>query len=210
MKYHISGILAIIIIALTLNGCSGCSRSGQNHLRESRTSSRHRVSRNKRVARSEEPSKQTEPIQTEQKPYPVVKSHSTSTSNHTKTTIHMKEHNGTYTVPMSINGFQMDFIFDTGASIISISKTEANFLIKNGHLTKSDFINKGKFTDANGDVSVGDIINIREIKIGDMTLENIQASIVDNNIAPLLLGQSVLAKFAKISIDYEKGTITLE
>ena len=42
------------------------------------------------------------------------------------------------------------------------------------------------------------------------TLENVWSSIVHNNEAPLLLGQSALVKFGKISIDYKKNEMTFE
>ena len=104
----------------------------------------------------------------------------------------------------------MNFIFDTGASIISISETEARFLYKQGTLTEADFVGEANFTDANGDISSGMIVKLRTVKIGDRTLHNVQASIVPNSNAPLLLGQTALGQFGKISIDYQRGTITFE
>ena len=127
-----------------------------------------------------------------------------------KTIIKMVKKNGVYTVPVRLNGTKMEFIFDTGASTISISEKEANLLMKQGTLTKNDIKGTAKFSDANGDISEGTIINIKSVKIGNITLKNIEASIVHNEVAPLLLGQSVFEEFGKISIDYKKGEITLE
>jgi hypothetical protein len=42
---------------------------------------------------------------------------------------------------------------------------------------------------------------VREIKIGDALLKNVEASVVLNQQAPLLLGQSVLERFGTITID---------
>jgi aspartyl protease family protein len=122
----------------------------------------------------------------------------------------MEKKNGVYKIPVELNGAKMYFIFDTGASIISISETEAAFLIKQGTLTEADVVGTANFSDANGDISEGTIINLKTVKIGNITLNNIEASIVHNSIAPLLFGQSALEKFGKISIDYKKGEITLE
>jgi len=44
-----------------------------------------------------------------------------------QTTILMNKVNGVYYVPCEVNGIKMDFVFDTGASNVSISKTEAEF-----------------------------------------------------------------------------------
>ena len=122
----------------------------------------------------------------------------------------MEKLNGVYQIPVTINGIPMFFIFDTGASIISISETEVNFLYKQGKLTQKDIKGTAKFSDANGDISEGTIIVLETVKIGDRVLHNIEASVVHNLNAPLLFGQSALGEFGKISIDYNRGEITFE
>ena len=44
-------------------------------------------------------------------------------------------------------------------------------------------------------------ICIREVQVGDVKLKNIEASVVKNQKAPLLLGQPVLERFGTITID---------
>ena len=126
------------------------------------------------------------------------------------TDINMVSENGIYKVPIEINGSKMDFIFDTGASSICISETEAKFLVKQGTLSQDDVIGEESFSDANGDISSGMLIKLRSVKIGDRVLNDVQALVVPNDKAPLLLGQTALAQFGKISIDYQKGTISFE
>ncbi len=104
----------------------------------------------------------------------------------------------------------MSFVFDTGASLISISNVEANFLLKQGRLSKEDILGEVNFSDANGDISVGTIINLREVTLGNRVLKNVQASVVDNSVAPLLFGQSALAQFGKVSIDYKRQLLIIE
>jgi aspartyl protease family protein len=127
-----------------------------------------------------------------------------------KTVVKMVKRQGVYQVPVEVNGVKMYFIFDTGAGMVSISATEAGFLYKQGTLTDDDFKGTANFIDANGDVSEGAIINLKSIKVGNRTLYNVEASVVQNAMAPLLLGQTVFEKFGQISIDNEKGTITFE
>lgn len=127
-----------------------------------------------------------------------------------KTIVKMEKLNGVYQIPIEVNGIKMFFIFDTGASIISISETEANFLWKQGKLTRDDIKGTANFTDANGDISEGTIIVLTTVKIGDRVLKNVEASVVHNLNAPLLFGQSALGKFGKISIDNNRGEITFE
>lgn len=54
---------------------------------------------------------------------------------------------------------------------------------------------------ASGDIHEGTVITLKEVKVGDAILRNVHASVVKNQKAPLLLGQSVLEKFGTITID---------
>lgn len=108
---------------------------------------------------------------------------------------------GCASVKCSINDLPLTFVFDTGASTVSISQLEANFMLKNGYLKRDDFVGTGRFVDANGDVSEGTIINLREVEFGGLKLSNVKASVVRNQKAPLLLGQSVLGRLGSIEID---------
>jgi aspartyl protease family protein len=121
--------------------------------------------------------------------------------------IKMRKESGVYFVPIKINGVDMEFIFDTGAADISISDTEVNFLLKQGKITYQDFGDNQQFTDANGDVSIGTIINLKEVQIGDVIVYDVEASVVHNQRAPLLFGQSAMNRFGKITIDYENSLI---
>jgi aspartyl protease family protein len=125
----------------------------------------------------------------------------------TSSVIRMREESGVYFVPIKINGIDMEFVFDTGASDISISQTEALFLLKQGRLTENDFRENIQFTDANGDISDGTRINLKEVQIGDVIVYDVEASVVHNLQAPLLFGQSAMNRFGKITIDYDKKTI---
>lgn len=59
---------------------------------------------------------------------------------------------GVTMVDCSINGLPLKFIFDTGASIVSMSMVEANFMMKNGYLKPGDVVGQGNLYDANGDI----------------------------------------------------------
>ncbi len=108
---------------------------------------------------------------------------------------------GCVSVKCSINELPLSFIFDTGASIVSLSQIEANFMLKNGYLKREDFVGFGRFVDANGDISEGTIVNLRDVDFGGLKLNNVRASVVRNQKAPLLLGQSVLGRLGSIEID---------
>lgn len=105
---------------------------------------------------------------------------------------------------------KLRFVFDTGASNICISKAEAYVLFRQGTLTNEDIIDVAYFQDATGQISEGTRINLKEIKIGDQILEDVEALVVDNINSPLLLGQSVLERFGKIEINNTNNTIVLK
>lgn len=116
---------------------------------------------------------------------------------------------GCASVKCSINDLPLTFIFDTGASIVSLSQTEANFMLKNGYLTTKDFVGKGRFVNADGDISEGTIINLREVDFGGLKLKDVRASVVKNQKAPLLLGQTVLGRLGKIEIDNKNKKLVI-
>jgi clan AA aspartic protease (TIGR02281 family) len=116
---------------------------------------------------------------------------------------------GTYEVSCAINKLKLNMIFDTGASVISISQTEVDFMIKNGYLTENDMIGNSNYMDANGDVEIGTTINLREVDFGGLILRNVKASVVHNKNAPLLFGQSALGKYGQITIDNTNKTLTI-
>ena len=117
---------------------------------------------------------------------------------------------GVCKVKCSINDLPLYFVFDTGASDVSISLVEANFMFKNGYLSKKDVIGSQNFVDANGDVTVGTVINLKNVTFGGHNLTNVKASVVRNQKAPLLLGQSVLGRLGRIEIDNKNSVIKIK
>ena len=117
---------------------------------------------------------------------------------------------GTYEIPCSINGLPLKFIFDTGASDVTLSSVEANFMLKNDYLSAKDFKGSRHYLTADGNISDGAVVCIREVQVGDVKLKNIEASVVRNQKAPLLLGQSVLERFGSVTIDNENSTLIIK
>lgn len=104
------------------------------------------------------------------------------------------QESGVCKVKCAINGLPLHFIFDTGATDVSISSVEATFMAKNDFLSSSDIIGKQNYQTADGNITEGTVINLKDVKLGSLHLNNIKASVVRNQAAPLLLGQSVLSK----------------
>lgn len=116
---------------------------------------------------------------------------------------------GTFEIPCEVNGLALKFIFDTGASDVSISLTEALFMLKNGYLSEDDIMGTQYYSIANGEIAEGTTIRIRKLEFGGLTLYNVDASIVHELEAPLLLGQSAISRLGKIQIDPANSTLTI-
>ena len=86
---------------------------------------------------------------------------------------------------------------------------EATFMMKNGYLSSKDVVGNQRYVDANGEVSVGTVINLKDVNFGGLNLTNVRASVVRNQKAPLLLGQSVLSRLGKIEIDNSKNILKI-
>ena len=169
-----------LIIVVTLGFMSCAHKSGHNKRRG--------------IVNVEEHESNTKESKTEHK----VKGH---------TVVTMKKEGGVYLVPITVNGLNLDFIFDTGASSICISSAEAMVMLRQGQITEEDIGGQQQFQDATGEISVGTVINLRTVEIGGIELTNVEANVVDNIQSPLLLGQTALNKFGKVTIDYNNETI---
>jgi len=124
------------------------------------------------------------------------------------TTVKITKQGGVYTIPCKINGLALRFILDTGASDVSIPINVARFMFKNGYLTTNDIIGAENYLLAGGQIQQGTVIVFREIVIGNITLNDVRASVVYSPSAPLLLGQSALQKLGSVNFDYTTGTVT--
>jgi aspartyl protease family protein len=124
--------------------------------------------------------------------------------------LEMEIENGVRYVWIEVNGIRLRFIFDTGASSICLSQVEATVLYKQGTLKREDIIGTEYFQDATGRISEGTKINLRSVKVGEIELRNVEATVIDNVDAPLLLGQTVLERFGSIEIDNDNSVIILK
>lgn len=125
------------------------------------------------------------------------------------TEVPFTKESGVCKVKCNVNGLPLHFVFDTGASDVTVSMVEATFMMKNGYLSSKDVVGNQRYMDANGEVSVGTVINLKDVNFGGLNLTNVRASVVRNQKAPLLLGQSVLSRLGKIEIDNSKNILKI-
>ena len=114
---------------------------------------------------------------------------------------------GVFEIPCKVNNLPLKFIFDTGASDISISSLEATFMLKNGYLNRYDILGRQNYQTASGEIMQGTKIKLRNVSIGEINLKNIEASVVHNQNAPLLFGQAALTRFGRVSVDNKNSKL---
>jgi predicted aspartyl protease len=103
----------------------------------------------------------------------------------------------------------LEFLIDSGASVVSIPADVVLTLFRTGTLRRTDFLGEQTYVMADGSEVPSQIFRIRSLKIGDKTLENVVGSVAPVE-GPLLLGQSFLSRFKSWSIDNDKQVLTLE
>ncbi len=114
--------------------------------------------------------------------------------------------NGVRIVNVKVNGVAMNMIFDTGASGVSISQVEAAYLVKQGLLTEEDLVGETQMQIADGSVVAGMVVRLKSVVIGEgLLIENVVATVVMNQQAPLLLGNTAIA--GRFEVDDTKGII---
>lgn len=129
---------------------------------------------------------------------------------YSQTIVKLSKKDNVYFVPCKVNGVGLNFIFDTGASDVLISKEIADSLQKQGKIKKSDFLfETQKYQTASGDIIENQIIYLREVQIGGLILTDVKASVSSTTKAPLLLGQSALSKFGEFTFNYTSNNLII-
>lgn len=118
--------------------------------------------------------------------------------------IEMEKDGGVYKIPCEINGLRLKLIFDTGAANVCISGAIADMMFENGYLDKNDIKGSGLSQVADGRIIDNTIINIKHLKIKDIELNNVEAVVIHQQSAPLLLGQSAIQRLGRVSIQENK------
>jgi clan AA aspartic protease (TIGR02281 family) len=112
----------------------------------------------------------------------------------------IREH-GTFVVPVVINDkLTLNFTIDSGASDVSIPTDVFSTLTRTGTVTKSDFLDTQVYELADGSKQTSQRFRMRSLRIGNVELKNVIASVAPS-AGSLLLGQSFLSRLKAWSID---------
>ena len=98
--------------------------------------------------------------------------------------------NSMYLVTGSINGYPVDFVVDTGATLVSMSAREARRLGIDYRVVGRP----GRSTTASG-VETIYVVNLDKVRVGDIELRNVRGAVHDGDFPPsTLLGMSFLGR----------------
>jgi aspartyl protease family protein len=121
----------------------------------------------------------------------------------------LKAEGGALLVPVVINdSVKLDFMLDSGASVVTIPADVAMTLIRTGTLTREDYLGRETFRLADGRTVPSTILRIRSLKVGDVVVHDVRASVTDTK-GSLLLGQTFLARLTTWSIDNGRHLLVL-
>ncbi len=121
-----------------------------------------------------------------------------------QTIVQMEKEGGVYKIPCEVNGLRLKLIFDTGASNVCISENVAIMMLENDYLSVNDIQGTSQSVVADGRIVDHTKITLRNIKIGDKVLNNIEAVVIEGQSAPLLLGQSAIKRLGRYTISDNK------
>ena len=122
--------------------------------------------------------------------------------------VKLEQDGNCYLVGANVNGIPMKMTLDTGASTMSISIIEYEFL-KKQKLISNSTAQVSECTIANGDITKCFMIKIAQVSIGDTYVKNVDCLVMENPDAPLLLGMNVLNGLGGVSINYKRKLLIL-
>jgi len=108
---------------------------------------------------------------------------------------------GHFVTAGKINGREVQFLVDTGATAVSISQAEAERIgldYRGGQ--------RGLMATANGAVPVH-MVTLSSVRVGDVEVANVQAVVMPASLGAVLLGNSFLTRF---QMKRENETLVLE
>ena len=110
-----------------------------------------------------------------------------------------------------VNGNKIKFMLDTGCSDMHMSVAELYYLSRMGGIDINDTKGTAECVYADGSKHDCPIYLIKEISFGEgMTVNNVTCTVDEHLEATPLLGNAVLSKLGKVSVDYKKKLLIIE
>lgn len=106
---------------------------------------------------------------------------------------------GHYHLIAELNGKNVRFVVDTGATTIALSTKDARKI----GIDTDDLAYIGQARTANGLVRTAPVL-IDSFRIGDISDRNVMAVVIDGDLGQSLLGMNYLSRFARVSMEGQR------
>ena len=124
-------------------------------------------------------------------------------------TVPLTRENGTFVVPVVINNqIRLNFTLDSGASDVSIPLDVFSTLVRAATIQQSDYLDTQVYSLADGSTTQTPRFRIRFLRVGNVELRNVIASVGPKSSSPLL-GQSFLARLGSWAIDNNRQLLVI-
>jgi len=111
-------------------------------------------------------------------------------------------------VPCILNGYNLIFTLETfEKTALRISLDQAMKLLTDGAINRNDFEGDAERILGAGTIADRAVFNIRELRIGDKTVNNLKVTVHHRQTDPLVIGENVLRQFGEFSINKDKRQI---
>jgi predicted aspartyl protease len=125
--------------------------------------------------------------------------------------IPMRKRAALYVMPMTVNeSVSTEFAFDQWTTDAVISETLAKKMIEAGSIKKADWVGDKPFLFSDGSTAPATYVVLRKLKVGNRTIENVDAFISKNAKAEILIGPSVLSMFGNYKLDVQEKVLVFE
>ena len=124
-------------------------------------------------------------------------------------TVPLKRENGIFVVPVVINNqITLNFTLDSGATDVSIPVDVFSTLVRTATIQQSDYLDTQLYSLADGSTTQSPRFRIRFLRVGDVELRDVIASVGPKSSSPLL-GQSFLARLGSWAIDNNRQLLVI-
>jgi len=118
-----------------------------------------------------------------------------------RTVVPLEQLGSIYVLPAVVNGVvNMRFLLDSGATDVSIPADVVAAMVKAGLVKDRDFLGEQTYTLADGSKVPSKTFQLRSLKVGDVLIQNVKASVSPEK-APPLLGQSFFGRLKSWSLN---------
>ncbi|PKP01612.1 MAG: hypothetical protein CVU14_04855 [Bacteroidetes bacterium HGW-Bacteroidetes-9] len=104
-------------------------------------------------------------------------------------------------IPCVINGYTVKVMYDRNDRGLIFSLAEAQRLLQSGAIAKDDFIGDANVVLAEGSIADKAIFTIKEIRIGQRTAKNIEATVSHKLTDGVIMGESTISMLGRFKLD---------